>query len=50
MKVDSGLIGGLEQAPASARRLEDMGYDGAITAETSHDPFFPLLLAARETS
>ncbi len=24
------------------------GYDGAISAETAHDPFFPLLLATHE--
>jgi probable F420-dependent oxidoreductase len=49
MKVDGGLMGGLDEAGASASRLEALGYSGGITAETSHDPFFPLLLAARET-
>ncbi|MBJ38631.1 MAG: LLM class F420-dependent oxidoreductase [Gammaproteobacteria bacterium] len=49
MKVDSGLMGDLAQAGASGKRLEAMGCDGAITAETAHDPFFPLLLAAQET-
>ncbi len=29
---------------------EEAGYDGAWSAETSHDPFFPLLLAAEHTS
>ncbi|HEY7136467.1 MAG TPA: LLM class F420-dependent oxidoreductase, partial [Acidimicrobiia bacterium] len=29
--------------------LEDLGYDGAFSAETSHDPFFPLLVAAEHT-
>jgi probable F420-dependent oxidoreductase len=28
---------------------EARGYDGLWSAETSHDPFFPLLLAAQET-
>ena len=28
---------------------EDAGYDGVWTAETGHDPFFPLLLAAEHT-
>ena len=49
MKLDSGLMGGLEGVSAAARKIEDAGYDGAITAETSHDPFFPLLLAAQDT-
>lgn len=49
MKVDGGL-GDLEGAVANAKRLEQLGYAGAITAETAHDPFFPLLLAAQETN
>jgi probable F420-dependent oxidoreductase len=49
MKVDGGLMSDLAKAPDAAKRLESLGYDGAITAETSHDPFFPLLLAAQET-
>ena len=32
-----------------ARRIEALGYDGLFTAETQHDPFFPLLLAAGTT-
>ena len=36
------------QAP-QAKEAEASGYDGAWTAETSHDPFFPLLLAAEHT-
>ena len=49
MKVDGGLMGDLTDASRRARRLEKLGYDGAVAAETSHDPFFPLLLAAQET-
>lgn len=50
MKVDGGLIAdGLQGVPDAARSLEDVGYDGAWSAETSHDPFFPLLLAAEHT-
>ena len=30
-------------------RAEDDGYDGLWSAETAHDPFFPLLLAAEHT-
>ncbi len=50
MKVDGGLNGNLNGAAASAKRLEELGYAGGITAETAHDPFFPLLLAAQETN
>jgi probable F420-dependent oxidoreductase len=34
----------------SARRAEATGYDGVWTAETSHDPFLPLVLAAEHTT
>ena len=34
---------------AQARRFEAIGYDGLYTAETQHDPFFPLVLAAEQT-
>jgi probable F420-dependent oxidoreductase len=49
MKVDGGLFGDLADVPDRARALEAAGYDGLLTAETSHDPFFPLLLAAEHT-
>ncbi len=38
-----------EEMPAAARELEELGYDGVFTAETSHDPFLPIALAALET-
>jgi len=47
--VDAGLFGDLADIPRRARELEEMGYDGAMTAETANDPFFPLLLAAEHT-
>ena len=50
MKVDGGLGGGLRNASTLAARQEEQGYDGLWTAETSHDPFFPLLLASQSTS
>lgn len=34
-------------AAAAAVDAAELGYDGFFSAETSHDPFFPLLLAAR---
>lgn len=49
MKVDSGFGSQLAQVPQTARDIEAAGYAGAWTAETSHDPFFPLLLAAEHT-
>ena len=49
MKVDSGLFGGLDAIPERVRELEEMGYDGAMTAETSNDPFFPLVIAAEHS-
>jgi probable F420-dependent oxidoreductase len=49
MKVDGGIGMDLTQAGAAAREAEEAGYSGIWTAETSHDPFFPLLLAAEHT-
>ncbi len=49
MKVDGGIGNNLHQAGTQAKELEAAGYSGAWTAETSHDPFFPLLLAAEHT-
>ena len=50
MKIDAGLMtADLAHVPENARRLEAQGYDGIVTAETAHDPFFPLLLAAEHT-
>ena len=49
MKIDGNLTGGLGGATASAAELERAGYDGAWSAETNHDPFIPLALAAPST-
>jgi probable F420-dependent oxidoreductase len=49
MKVDAGVGYELDKVGAQARDLEAMGYSGIMTAETSHDPFFPLLVAAQNT-
>jgi probable F420-dependent oxidoreductase len=48
MKVDGGL-GLVATAGSTARSLEAAGYDGAWSAETSHDPFLPHVLAAEAT-
>ena len=49
MKVDGGVGVELDKAATAAKEAEDAGYDGVWSAETSHDPFFPLLLAAEHT-
>ena len=49
MKVDGGVGFELDAVGAQAQELEEMGYAGIMTAETSHDPFFPLLVAAQNT-
>ncbi len=48
MKVDGG-IGGFDNAADLAKLQESQGYDGLWTAETGHDPFFPLLIAGMAT-
>jgi probable F420-dependent oxidoreductase len=50
MKVDGGITFDLTGAAKAAKDSEAAGYDGVWTAETSHDPFLPLLLAAESTS
>src|SRR3984893_13092253 len=50
MKIDGGLGGtGAEDVARVAQELEGVGYDGGLTAETSHDPFLPLVAAAEHT-
>ena len=57
MKIDGGLgaafptslDGGFQTIIDSAQRLEAKGYAGAWTAETSHDPFLPHMVAAEHT-
>jgi probable F420-dependent oxidoreductase len=49
MKVDAAIGGDLKNIAAMARSIEDLGYDGVMTAELANDPFFPLVLAADNT-
>ena len=49
MKVDGGIPFELDAVADAARAAEAAGYDGAWAAETSHDAFLPLLLAAEHT-
>jgi probable F420-dependent oxidoreductase len=50
MKVDGSIGTDLTKAAGEAREREAAGYSGIWTAETSHDPFFPLVVAAEHTS
>ena len=50
IKIDGGIPNRLEQVAEAAGALEQQGYDGGWSFETSHDPFLPLLLAAEHTS
>src|SRR6185295_20229568 len=50
MQVDGTLGADLANAGRDAHELESVGYTGVWTAETAHDPFFPLLLAAEHTT
>ena len=49
MRVDGGIGSDLAKVGAAAQRAQAQGYDGVWSAETAHDPFFPLLLAAEHT-
>jgi probable F420-dependent oxidoreductase len=49
MKIDT-MLPGLQEAPRLARRLEELGVDGAFTFEGPHDVFMPLVLASGATS
>jgi len=49
MRVETGIAPVIATAAQQARRAEELGYDGIITPETQHDPFFPLLIAAEHT-
>ena len=49
MKVDAGIGHDLSVAGTQSKALEEMGYSGIQTAETGHDPFLPLGIAALHT-
>ena len=50
MKIDVTLaIDDLGDVPGIARAAEALGFDGLWTAETRHEPFLPLALAAEHT-
>jgi probable F420-dependent oxidoreductase len=43
------MASNLRDVPAAAQAAESIGFDALWTAETSHDPFFPLVIAAEHT-
>jgi probable F420-dependent oxidoreductase len=49
MLVDGGIGSDLERAAAAAKDQEELGFDGLWAAETNHDPFLALTLAAEHT-
>ncbi len=50
IKLDTGLEGLSPSSMASsARRAEELGFAGLMTAEASHEPYLPLMLAAEHT-
>jgi probable F420-dependent oxidoreductase len=49
VKVDATVGFDPADAAATAAAAEAAGYDGVWTAETAHDPFLPLALAAERT-
>jgi len=49
MKIDGGIGTDLRNVARNAKEVEAAGYSGAWTAETAHDPFLPLVLAAEHT-
>lgn len=51
MKLDVGMLThDLRSIPEYARKVEALGYDCLWSAETQHDPFLPLAVAATVTS
>ena len=49
MKIDSSVSLAIRDGGATARAAEEAGYDGAWTAETSHDPFLACVPAAEHS-
>ncbi|MGH9017856.1 MAG: LLM class F420-dependent oxidoreductase [Acidimicrobiales bacterium] len=49
MLIDGGLSFNARDAAEAGEQAEADGFDGLWSAETAHDPFLPLLLAAEHT-
>jgi probable F420-dependent oxidoreductase len=50
VKIDGAIGFTREGAGQAAHEVEALGYDGAWSAETGHDPFLPLAIAAQTTT
>ncbi len=49
MIIDGSVPSDMEHIASAAKAQEAAGYDGVWVAETSHDPFLPLAIAAEHT-
>src|SRR5262245_48438568 len=50
LKIDTALlVSDLGEMPEMVRAVETLGFDGIWTAETAHEPFLPLVLAAEHS-
>jgi probable F420-dependent oxidoreductase len=49
VKIDGRLALAIKDSGASAKRLEELGYDGGWSAESGQDPFLPLAPASLAT-
>jgi probable F420-dependent oxidoreductase len=49
VKVDGQIANAIKDAGESAKRLEDLAYDGAWSGESAQDPFLPLAPASLAT-
>jgi probable F420-dependent oxidoreductase len=49
VKIDGGIGFSTKGIGAAAREAEAVGFDGVWSAETAHDPFLPLAVAAEAT-
>ena len=48
--IDTALMAGrIEEIAATTSRAEQIGFSGVMTAEASHEPFLPLMIAAEHT-
>lgn len=50
MKIDTYISPELSKIPTQVSDLEAEGFNGVLTAETSHDPFLPLSVATLHSS
>jgi len=51
MRLDTGFLAAdLRDVAAYARKAEDLGFGALWSAETRHDPFLPLAVAATSTT